>query len=683
MGSRFFFFTDPSLLAPQTAAQAYGPAGTANGKDQFRVTDRHDRLSSSDALSAVAICDGVLCAQQDDNGTLSLILKPSEAPPFDFPVVSYFIYKGVAKTSLLNGDAVLDVTASGATPFTKRIAVEWEKQNGALTGSSAALGLDRDATFVDGTAANPGPVFTDADPIDHLFRYPHPTVQLPLVAAGEVIGSFQGGCGLEIVLQRLGYEPRLALARRAENDVSVTTLPATNAGVAWQADDHAFFSHWHEKEQVLAYLDPCAFFGAFVQSGMYRTSATGTSVQVKGHEVYGDILSSFANRNVAYLDIRNNYGYSYNLFGLYTDTIRFVAPGSGSQTHDLDFRAGSWPIRRLTIADIPGVKRRSVQRTKLALPVGQSVAPAVLVSTGFVTRLGAEPPKFKTPTIAAAGAGDPFYPPFRLGFAAREDGGQAVLSCTYTRVNLYEKPRAGQPASSPLDVAGGHYLDGVFRPRALRLGAAFSSHRLRFVIYHEEVLVDLEQVYGPTYAASVGIAEDPDHVTLFAFPRYFLPNTYSPGERRPLPSWADTATGDTADFLIKLIRTFRYTDITRQTITPVGSTADVDTLIVRHEPSVHHNALTDKNFVEDYCLVVLDKPDYAALLAEIAADPAILSALPGFLTVAAFQAKQDVARDVDYTEFTFQHTGFAQSATNKVTRHATSLGQRVYEHAVL
>jgi hypothetical protein len=681
MGSRFFFFTDPSLLAPQTAAQAYGPAGASNGQDRFRLTDRHDRLSPSDVMPAVAICDGVLCAQEADDGTLSLILKPSEAPPFDFPVVTYFIYKGVAKTSLLDGDAVLDVTASEATPFTKRIAVEWEKQNGALTGSSAALGLDRDANFIDATTADP--VFTDADPIDHLFRYPHPTVQLPLVAAGEVIGSFQSGCGLEIVLQRLGYEPRLAQARRAENEVSVATLPASNGGVAWQADDHAFFSHWHEKEQVLAYLDPCAFFGAFVQSGLSRASATGSASKVKGHEVYGDILGSFANRNVAYLDIRNNYGYSYNLFGLYTDTIRFVAPGGGSQPHDLDFRAGSWPIRRLTIADVPGVKRRSVQRTKLALPVGQSVAPAVLVSTGFVTRLGAEPPKFKTPALGAAIAPDPFYPPFRLGFAATEDGGQTVLSCTYTRVNVYEKPRAGQSSGGPLDVASGHYLDGVFRPRALRLGADFAGHRLRFVIYHEEVLVDLEQIYGPTYAASVGIAEDPDHVTLFAFPRYFLPNTYSPGEPRPLPSWADTATGDTADFLIELMRTFRYTDITKQTITPVGSTTDVDTLIVTHEPSVRHNALTDTNALEDYCFIVLDKADHAALLAQIAADPAVLSALPGFLTVAASQAKQDLVHGVDYTEFTFQHTGFAQGAANKVARHTTSLGQRLYEHAVL
>lgn len=116
--SNFYFFTDPALLNSQGAAQAFGPAGVLAAKDQFHVTDLH--TSSAADIPAVAICDGVLCAQEDDQGTLTLILKPSQAPPFEAPVVSYFIYKGVAKTSLLNGDQILDETASKATDFTKK-----------------------------------------------------------------------------------------------------------------------------------------------------------------------------------------------------------------------------------------------------------------------------------------------------------------------------------------------------------------------------------------------------------------------------------------------------------------------------------------------------------------------------------------------------------------------------------
>jgi hypothetical protein len=99
VSAKFFFFTDPSLLDPQTAAQAFGPAGTADGKDQFRVTDLH--TSSAADIPAVAICDGILCAQEDTQGTLTLILKPSETPPFESAVVSSFIRRSDIETLTL------------------------------------------------------------------------------------------------------------------------------------------------------------------------------------------------------------------------------------------------------------------------------------------------------------------------------------------------------------------------------------------------------------------------------------------------------------------------------------------------------------------------------------------------------------------------------------------------------
>jgi len=135
-----------------------------------------------------------------------------------------------------------------------------------LAGSRAALGLDRDAGFVHVDGASQINIFTDNDPLDRLFSYPHKTVQLPTVAAGDVIGSFQSSCGFEIVLRRLGYKPQLEFARSADSKISVMSLAANNNGAPWLADDYAFFAHWHAKEQVLAFMDPCAFFGSFVQA---------------------------------------------------------------------------------------------------------------------------------------------------------------------------------------------------------------------------------------------------------------------------------------------------------------------------------------------------------------------------------------------------------------------------------
>src|SRR2546423_14928879 len=123
MGAKFFFFTDPELLDPQTDQQAFGPAGTSGTKDQFRVTDVHQRkVGSTDDVPAFAICDGFICAQEDADGNLSLILKPIAQPPFDFPFISYILYKGIDPKSLLvDGDAGPDgsikVAKAGQNPL--------------------------------------------------------------------------------------------------------------------------------------------------------------------------------------------------------------------------------------------------------------------------------------------------------------------------------------------------------------------------------------------------------------------------------------------------------------------------------------------------------------------------------------------------------------------------------------
>ena len=677
--SKFFFFTDPSLLDSQTAAQAFGPAGTSGGKDQFRVTDVH--TSSSADVPAFAICDGVLCAQEDDQGRLTLILKPSQAPPFESPVVSYFIYKGVDKTSLLNGDQILDENASKATDFTKKIVAEWKKQNANdLTRSRAALGLDRDATFLHDDGVSHINVFTDNDPIERLFTYPHKTVQLPVVAAGDLIGSFQSSFGLEVVLKRLGYKPDLAFARSGDNQIFVTSLATTNNGAPWLADDYAFFAHWHEKEQVLAFMDPCAFFGSFVQSKLYKKSGSSASA-IKGSGIYQEILQKFANRNIAWLDIRNNYSYSYNLFGLYVDTIRFVSHSDASQTNDKNFRSGLWPILKLQIADVPGSQRGSLHRTKVRLPVGQSTAPAVLVSKGFVKNLGPERPRYKAPVISSDINNAQFYTPIRLSFPATDDGSQTVFIASYTRINLYEKPHAATQTAAPLDIAGKEYLDGVFRFRELQLDKDYAGNALRFEIYPEEVLVDLEGRFGTTYVANVGIAEDLGKITVLAFPSFFLPNVYGPESRQPLPSWAETATRDSQDFLLRLTRTFRDTGIARQTITPTGTSGDIDMLIVTHDRSVEFNPTTDGNSLQDYCVLAFTKTEHSTLLAEIAADAGVQPALPAFVTVSGLQTKADVTHGGRaYVEVSLQNIGFSASGL-KAVQHATPLTQKVYEYA--
>lgn len=671
--AKFCFFTDPGKLKAQLPTEAFGPKSAAGGKDLFRVT--HRQAIQGSGAPAIAVCDGIICAQTESSGALTLILKPSQTPPFEAPVVSYFIYKGIDPASLLSGDAVLDESAAAANDLTKRVAATWKDQNGgALTGSKSALGLDRDAAFLHAASDPSSKVFTDSDPIERLFTYPHPKFQLPVVKAGDRIGSFGTACGFEIVLLRLGYRPKLGFARSADNVIAVPSLPASNGGAPWQPDDYDFFVHWHTKEQALAYMDPAAYFGAFIQAKLYKSDGDD-SEKVKGKDIYDEILATFANRNVAWLDIRNNQGYSYNLFGFYRDTIRFASRTNPSQSQDLQFRAGGWPLRKLQFPDVAGTTRRHLHRTALCLPVGSSVRPVVLVSKGFVTQVGPERPASKTPSIAPDSTAPGFFTPIRIAFPAAEEGGQDVLAASYTRINLYEKPREDATPASALDMSGGSWLDGVFRIRELRLDRNFLDASLRFTIYDEELLVDLEGRYGSTYAASVGIAEDADSVTLFAYPRQYLPNIYGPRERKPLPSWADT-TGS-GNFLAKLAKAFANTNIAKKTITPAGASQAVDTLVVRQDPAIEYNAAADAHGLDDYCLVVLPRADHDAMLAELAADTTLQGALPAFLATSAPTLGHDAGQQADYAEFPLHGIGFADSS-GKVILQATPFTQRVY-----
>lgn len=673
MGGKFCFFTDPALLGAQADADAFGPRPAAGGNDLFQVTHRHPTTATG--APAIAICDGILCAQEDGSGGLTLILKPSQAPPFEAPVVSYFIYKGIDKASLLDGDAVLDENATDANDLTKRVAATWKALNADdLTGSEAGLGLDRDAAFLHDANDAASKVFTDADPVERLFTYPHKTVQLPVVAAGDVIGAFGSDCGLEIVLLRLGYRPKLKFARTADNVIAVPSL----GGGPRPADDADWFTHWHAKEQALAFMDPAAYFGAFVQAKLYKRSGTSTS-KVKGSDVYDELLTAFANKNVAWLDIRNNYSYSYNLFGLYEGPLRFASRSDASQTNDLDFRVGGWPLLRLQAADVPGGRRGSLHRTMLRLPAGLSVAPAVLLSKGFAKRLGPERPKVRAPAIAADADEPGFLTPIRIAFPAAKIGGQELFTASYTRINLYERPQPGAPSLAPLDVARGHHLDGVFRPRDLQLDEDFASNGLRFEIYQEEVLVDLEELNGPTYSASVAIGESAGNVTLFAFPSHILPAGLD--NASPLPAWANSSTNENAEVLAKLAATFGSARITKRTIQPDSVSTPIDTIIVRNSATPSLNPVADRNSIEHYCFIVMTQSDHQSIGAQISGDTILNPALPVFLTAASDQTKTDVANEVRYSDVAIVPTGFAAPGGGTAAAHSLAPNQRIFRNA--
>jgi len=384
MGAKFYFFTDPSLLEPQTPQQAFGPAGNSGGKDLFRVTDLH--TSSSTDIPAFAICDGLLCAQEDGQGTLTLILKPSQQPPFDFPAISYILYKGVDPASLLASDGTID-TSQPDNDLVAAIKTAWELEDNNNTGtpSRACLGLHLNPA--DYPAAENPARFANAEPLDRLFYDGDPAIQLPLARGGWRLGRFASGApfGIEIIVERIGRRPKIGLARSAENIIEVNTLAAGS-------DDSTVFLHWDAKEAILDFTDPCAFWGSFFAARLRVWNAANSEFKkLSGNAIYEKVLrgtapsvANFANRNRAYIDIRNEHGNSLNYYQADGPNIQLTLDAAADiDTCEVNYYTSGWPSFSIDTTILPSGTTGDKIDVRFALPKTENTRPLIYISAGY------------------------------------------------------------------------------------------------------------------------------------------------------------------------------------------------------------------------------------------------------------------------------------------------------------
>jgi hypothetical protein len=291
----YYFFTELDKLNNQNTSgngEAYGPMSVANSKDRFRVTSTHK--VSTDA-KVIAVCKGTILIQEQTGSSdlVNIILKPLEQPSFELPKIKYFIYRGVKKISLANGT---EIAAKNTSDLTNSVWTDYNAYNN-LTNQAPPkelLGLGMDTNSVP---------YKDEDLIDGVFYQTGTTHQLPTVQAGWHLANFGDDIGFEIMFESLGFEPTLAIARKADNIIEVNTLTGTS-----QAD---FFEHWHDKEDVLNYIDPCAFWGSFYTNNLIVKLSNNTKNKKKGDELYTDVLSLFKNKNKCYTHFVSTLKNSY------------------------------------------------------------------------------------------------------------------------------------------------------------------------------------------------------------------------------------------------------------------------------------------------------------------------------------------------------------------------------------
>ena len=188
------------------------------------------------------------------------------------------------------------------------------------------------------------------------------------VKEGEWFGNFtaQGSfkIGMDIVLESNSASVDFADVRLGSKTHSVQSL----SGIELRA----------ERDKVLNYMDPAAFFGMHYEQSVDMSTysgATKSTVPRTGQSIYTDLVSPFATKNRVYVDVRNERGYSYNFYGNYVSGVDNLKLGNSSTTPAAQpYSQNSWP---LLFIDSGLTTASTKNNVKLNLRVDDNLKPLV------------------------------------------------------------------------------------------------------------------------------------------------------------------------------------------------------------------------------------------------------------------------------------------------------------------
>lgn len=296
----FFFFTDYESILGQNVGDNFGPISNSS----YRVNNVFQINVDSKAYAA---CDAIVLGQFSTHDSINLILKPLNNLPFNIGKVKYFIYRGIKSSSLVDG---VNIATRTNNDLTEKI---WfnQEQTDINAGSEpnipvlASLGLSFTSNGVDDF------LVADTAILENVF-FKGGDVQLPMIKSGDCIGLFIGGttnAGFEIVLDRIGSDLKMDSVRSEDHTINITSTMFSS--------DYEKFLNYTEKEKVLNYIDPCAFYGLFSGSTEALEIPTTGNTPIS----LNSLIEKFLNKNRIYLDIRNSYNKSFNYYAAFGSSI--------------------------------------------------------------------------------------------------------------------------------------------------------------------------------------------------------------------------------------------------------------------------------------------------------------------------------------------------------------------------
>jgi hypothetical protein len=325
------FFTDQLLI--ETINNEY-PFGCVVGKEhtEFNVTSIHkSKKPSSDVCYAYAAIDGQVFFQEDEKNSnlLNIALKPKKQHIIDGYTIKYFIYRGIQKSSLLNGNNIIDNNNSPQKEIDLLTKI-WKAQiklnhikGTSNTPSKDILGLGFTSTSTGGFVNNP------TDYIESYFYKISDDFHTWDVKLGDSIGIYNNdSIGFEIVVGN--YLPTIKELRQPQTIFTVADYNKLG-------DNGSKFVNRVEREAILNYIDPCAFYGLFFDHKIKTVHGKKKKVEIV--EMLSDV---FVNANKLYIDIRDRHNQSHSFY--FNNFKQITLSDASGIILNTEYHTNYWPF---------------------------------------------------------------------------------------------------------------------------------------------------------------------------------------------------------------------------------------------------------------------------------------------------------------------------------------------------
>lgn len=353
------FFTDPTSISnPQSSTDAYGPQPIDNGNETFNLSSA---FTLNTGTVAYAIFKSLIIFLEDKNNANILnvaILPIPGANPTGFPI-KFIIYRGLARNAILDGsnkvklsdsswasDNILEVIKTNQDKIN-------QKEGTSITADSNVLGLQfnskPDETFLEAL------LFDETDDFNPL-----------IINAGCQIGKFIGGStngNIEVILDVVGREGTTGLLKSNDHQFTIPELDTTGLN-----DDETaieVFKNRNEKSFILGNMPIAGVYGSCINQ----------NIKINGLVDAIQALANFHNNNKVFLDIRNDFGFSYAHFFDQDENVSFGLKSNASDPANYTVKNyyTNWPILILDNEQYPSSDHNFYLKLPITEPGGLPV----------------------------------------------------------------------------------------------------------------------------------------------------------------------------------------------------------------------------------------------------------------------------------------------------------------------